>query len=57
MESSRIQGIDEKLLSFVVPVYNVRDYVIRCLKTLINQNIPMSDYEIIGDALNLKISL
>lgn len=34
-------------LSFVVPVYNVHDYVIRCLTSLVNQNIPHGEYEII----------
>ncbi|GHU69616.1 hypothetical protein FACS189413_08810 [Bacteroidia bacterium] len=37
----------QKRLSFIVPVYNVRDYVIRCLTALVNQNIPATDYEII----------
>jgi len=47
MDTSHTNNADEILLSFIVPVYNVRDYVIRCLVTLTKQNIPQSDYEII----------
>lgn len=35
-------------LSFIVPVYNVETYLSRCLDSLINQNIPHSEYEIIA---------
>lgn len=34
-------------LSFVIPVYNMQDYIGRCLDSLLNQNIPHSEYEII----------
>jgi len=36
-----------KKLCFIVPVYNVQDYVIRCLTSLVNQNIPATEYDII----------
>lgn len=34
-------------LSIIVPVYNVEPYVERCLRSLINQDIPSDEYEII----------
>lgn len=34
-------------LSFIVPMYNVGLYVERCLRSLVNQDIPPEDYEII----------
>lgn len=34
-------------LSFIVPVYNTEEYISRCLNSLVNQNIPVADYEII----------
>ena len=34
-------------LSFIVPVYNTEEYISRCLNSLVNQNIPVTDYEII----------
>lgn len=36
-----------KKLSFIVPVYNVEKYISRCLDSLLNQNIPLEEYEII----------
>ena len=33
-------------LSIVVPVYNVEKYLERCIRSLLNQDIPHSDYEI-----------
>ncbi|GBU08598.1 hypothetical protein AwDysgo_19290 [Bacteroidales bacterium] len=35
------------LFSFIVPVYNTEKYVLRCLLSLVNQNIPASTYNII----------
>lgn len=35
------------LLSFIIPVYNTEDYVAECLDSLLNQNIPQDEYEII----------
>ena len=35
------------VLSIVVPVYNVRDYLNRCIDSLLNQDISKNDYEII----------
>lgn len=34
-------------LSFIVPVYNVEQYLDECLRSLVNQDIPPDDYEII----------
>lgn len=34
-------------LSLVIPVYNVENYIDRCLQSCLNQNIPKNDYEII----------
>lgn len=36
-----------KKLSFIVPVYNVEKYISQCLDSLLSQNIPLDDYEII----------
>ena len=35
------------LLSFIVPVYNVADYLCDCLNSLLNQDISINEYEII----------
>ena len=35
------------ILSIIVPVYNVEDYIEECLESLINQDIPTDNYEII----------
>lgn len=34
-------------LSIIVPVYNVKDYLAKCLDSLINQDLPHKEYEII----------
>ena len=34
-------------LSFIVPVYNAERYIGECLESLLNQDIPMEDFEII----------
>ena len=34
-------------LSIIVPIYNVEQYLSRCLESLFVQNIPLSDYEVI----------
>jgi len=34
-------------LSIIVPIYNVEQYLRKCVDSLLNQNIPSSDYEII----------
>lgn len=34
-------------LSFIVPVYNVEKYIADCLESLVNQDIPAEEYEII----------
>lgn len=34
-------------LSIIVPVYNVEKYIARCLHSLLNQDIPQNEYEII----------
>jgi glycosyltransferase involved in cell wall biosynthesis len=36
-----------KRLSIILPVYNVEDYVERCIRSLEDQDIPHSDYEVI----------
>lgn len=36
-----------KKLTFIVPVYNVENYLGRCLNSLLNQNTPHSEYDII----------
>lgn len=35
------------VLSFIIPVYNTEDYIAECLDSLLNQNIPADEYEII----------
>lgn len=35
------------ILSIIIPMYNVELYIIKCLESCINQNISISDYEII----------
>ena len=37
----------EYIFSFIVPVYNVADYVEQCIRSLYNQDIPVTDYEVI----------
>ena len=37
----------EKWLSFIVPVYNVEDYLSECVDSLLNQDVPSELYEII----------
>ena len=34
-------------LSIIIPVYNVQEYVERCIRSLENQDLPKTDYEII----------
>jgi len=34
-------------LSIIIPVYNVDQYIDRCLKNILNQGIPINEYEII----------
>ena len=34
-------------LSIVIPVYNVEDYITKCLASVINQGLEQNDYEII----------
>lgn len=35
-------------LSIIIPIYNVEKYIERCLKSCLNQDLPLSDYEIIA---------
>lgn len=35
-------------LSLIIPIYNVEKYIERCLKSCLNQDLPLSDYEIIA---------
>jgi glycosyltransferase involved in cell wall biosynthesis len=36
-----------KLLSVIIPMYNVEPYIKRCLHSLVNQNVSLDEYEII----------
>ena len=36
-----------KKLSIIIPVYNVENYVGKCLESCLNQDIPKNEYEII----------
>lgn len=40
-------AITEYVFSFIVPVYNTEKYIEECLQSLLNQDIPIEDYEII----------
>ena len=40
-------GNNNCLLSIVVPVYNASEFLVPCLDSLVNQDLPESDYEII----------
>ena len=35
------------VLSLIVPVYNVEAYLQKCVESLLNQDLPVTDYEII----------
>ncbi len=39
---------DTPILSIVVPVYNVEKYIGRCLESLLNQDLPSEDFEIVA---------
>lgn len=39
--------MNEKILSIIIPAYNVENYINKCLTSCINQNVPSEDYEII----------
>ncbi|MBE6799682.1 MAG: glycosyltransferase [Ruminococcaceae bacterium] len=39
--------MEDIFLSIIIPVYNTHLYIEQCIQSLINQDIPMSDYEII----------
>lgn len=34
-------------LSYIIPIYNGKDYIIRCLDSICLQDIPVSDYEVL----------
>ena len=36
------------LLSIIIPVYNVQDYISNCLESALNQNLEKTDYEILA---------
>ena len=39
--------MDDLRLTYIVPVYNTEAYVLRCLQSLVNQEIPEDNYEVI----------
>lgn len=49
------------MISLIIPTYNPQDYIFECLDSVINQNIPISDFEILiilnGSSLEYKIKL
>ena len=47
MSSATVTIQNRMVLSIVVPVYNVEQYLKRCLDSLLSQNLSVSDYEII----------
>lgn len=34
-------------LSIIIPIYNVEKYIERCAESVLNQNVPPSQYEVI----------
>lgn len=42
-----MQEEEKKKLSIIVPVFNVEPYIERCLRSLLDQDIPQGEYEII----------
>ena len=42
-----MEKIKDIVISFIVPVYNVEEYLERCIDSIINQGIKETDYEII----------
>ncbi len=47
MEGIKNETQYEKRLSIIVPVYNVEKYLERCVESLLHQDLPKEDYEII----------
>lgn len=39
--------MDKVQLSIIVPVYNVQEYISRCAKSLLNQNVAQDNYEVV----------
>ena len=39
----------DKLISIIVPIYNVEEYLVECLDSIFTQN--MSDYEVKSDEM------
>ncbi|MFA9375730.1 MAG: glycosyltransferase [Lachnotalea sp.] len=37
----------KKLISIIIPCYNVENYIIRCIESLINQTMHMDELELI----------
>ena len=38
---------NEKNVSVIIPVYNQERFIGRCLRSILNQNLPKTDYDII----------
>ena len=39
--------MDELLLTYIIPLYNTEHYVLRCLHSIVNQQLWPDDYEVL----------
>ena len=39
--------VKSKRLSIIIPLYNSEKYILKCLNSILEQDVPLEDYEII----------